>query len=399
MRQPWREGEGRIFAFDKDARRLARLACAAQLTGSAGVISSRVQDFLLLDTQDPQYSQVRGVLLDPSCSGSGTVFSRMDHLLPSWQQQQQAGHRRSQAAKQEGGGEEGPEVEETGEEEEGEEEEGEEREENVGVGGGHEEMGGGGGGEGGAADRSQRVRQLAAFQAAALRHALTFPALQRLVYSTCSVHAGESGEGAAGEAGAAGAAEARGGSRGGAAALLLLLLLLLNPPYPPGVYPAAAAAAAAAAGAWGLWAAEENEEVVRQVLGEAAQRGFHLEDPFPSWPRRGLPLFPGCDKLVRTDAHQDGTDGFFVALFQRRPKDVGGSGAAAVTGGGQPDRPLDVRRRARQGTADCTTPSQAAKAVKERVSTKRRGASASRQGQPPPPVAPSLHKRSKSGKQ
>jgi hypothetical protein len=30
-------------------------------------------------------AQVRGVLLDPSCSGSGTVYSRMDHLLPSWQ--------------------------------------------------------------------------------------------------------------------------------------------------------------------------------------------------------------------------------------------------------------------------------------------------------------------------
>lgn len=28
--------------------------------------------------------QVRGVLLDPSCSGSGTTFTRMDHLLPSY---------------------------------------------------------------------------------------------------------------------------------------------------------------------------------------------------------------------------------------------------------------------------------------------------------------------------
>lgn len=26
--------------------------------------------------------QVKGVILDPSCSGSGTVVSRMDHLLP-----------------------------------------------------------------------------------------------------------------------------------------------------------------------------------------------------------------------------------------------------------------------------------------------------------------------------
>ncbi len=28
-------------------------------------------------------------------------------------------------------------------------------------------------------------------QVAALRHALTFPALERLVYSTCSIHAGK----------------------------------------------------------------------------------------------------------------------------------------------------------------------------------------------------------------
>jgi hypothetical protein len=30
-----------------------------------------------------------------------------------------------------------------------------------------------------------------------------------------------------------------------------------------------------------------------------------------------LPLFPGSEKLVRTDAFKDGTDGFFVALFAR----------------------------------------------------------------------------------
>lgn len=27
--------------------------------------------------------QVRAILLDPSCSGSGTAFDRLDHLLPS----------------------------------------------------------------------------------------------------------------------------------------------------------------------------------------------------------------------------------------------------------------------------------------------------------------------------
>ena len=40
--------------------------------------------------------QVRGILLDPSCSGSGTTFTRMDHLLPSY--------RRTAAAAAGGGG-------------------------------------------------------------------------------------------------------------------------------------------------------------------------------------------------------------------------------------------------------------------------------------------------------
>lgn len=30
-----------------------------------------------------ELSEVKGVILDPSCSGSGTRHSRMDHLLPS----------------------------------------------------------------------------------------------------------------------------------------------------------------------------------------------------------------------------------------------------------------------------------------------------------------------------
>ncbi|GFH24077.1 hypothetical protein HaLaN_21800 [Haematococcus lacustris] len=80
-----------------------------------------------------------------------------------------------------------------------------------------------------------------------------------------------------------------------------------------------------------------------------------------------LPVLKDLAQRAEVPTSKDGTDGFFVALFQRRPKDVGGSGAAAVTGGGQPDRPLD-------GTADFTTSSQAAEEAKERGSTKRRGA-------------------------
>lgn len=39
-----------------------------------------------------------------------------------------------------------------------------------------------------AAPSAERLRALAGFQRKALSHALSFPALQRLVYSTCSLH-------------------------------------------------------------------------------------------------------------------------------------------------------------------------------------------------------------------
>jgi putative methyltransferase len=94
-------------------------------------------------------------------------------------------------------------------------------------------------------------------QETALLHALQFPALQRLVYSTCSIHQ------------------------------------------------------------------RENEDVVAAVLPAATAAGFRLVDPFPSWHRRGLPVVEGAELLVRTDAHADGTDGFFVAVFERS-----GEGAA-----------------------------------------------------------------------
>ncbi|KAL2896899.1 hypothetical protein RDABS01_038683 [Bienertia sinuspersici] len=40
-------------------------------------------DFLDINPNDPTYSKFRAILLDPSCSGSGTAAQRLDHLLPS----------------------------------------------------------------------------------------------------------------------------------------------------------------------------------------------------------------------------------------------------------------------------------------------------------------------------
>ncbi|KAL7279085.1 hypothetical protein ACG7TL_006923 [Trametes sanguinea] len=84
-------------------------------------------DFLTISPDDPKYIGVTHILLDPSCSGSGIV-NRLDHLLDNEQEDD--------------------------------------------------------------AD-SERLNKLAAFQLKMIRHAMTFPSVQRIVYSTCSVHAVE----------------------------------------------------------------------------------------------------------------------------------------------------------------------------------------------------------------
>ncbi len=73
--------------------------------------------------------------------------------------------------------------------------------------------------------------------------------------------------------------------------------------------------------------ARENESVVADVLEEAFALGFRLADPFPAWHRRGVAgLVEGAQHLVRVDPDEDGTDGFFVALFVRDGEGGGGSG-------------------------------------------------------------------------
>ncbi|KAK9808127.1 hypothetical protein WJX73_009331 [Symbiochloris irregularis] len=135
------EGKGRVLAFDKDAARCKRLKDNMGAAG-ASIVSVQHADFLSLDFADPCFTSqgVQAALVDPSCSGSGTAHSRLDHLLPSAAAAARESSTTSDAAPD--------------------------------------------------ADRavSKRVQRLAAFQERILRHALHLPGLQRLVYSTCSLH-------------------------------------------------------------------------------------------------------------------------------------------------------------------------------------------------------------------
>ncbi|KAK2980111.1 hypothetical protein RJ640_019534 [Escallonia rubra] len=120
-------GEGKIIACELNKDRVTRLANTIKLAGADNVKVLH-GDFLNLNPEDPSYSKVRAILLDPSCSGSGTAADRLDHLLPSFNT-------------------------------------------------GHAD----------AAD-IHRLTKLAAFQKKALAHALSFPAVEKIVYSTCSIH-------------------------------------------------------------------------------------------------------------------------------------------------------------------------------------------------------------------
>ncbi|XP_004452182.1 28S rRNA (cytosine-C(5))-methyltransferase isoform X1 [Dasypus novemcinctus] len=113
------KNQGKIFAFDLDAKRLASMAT---LLARAGVSCCELaeEDFLAVSPSDHRYRQVQYILLDPSCSGSGMLTRQL------------------------------------------------------------EEPGAG-------TPSKERLHALAGFQQRALCHALTFPSLQRIVYSTCSL--------------------------------------------------------------------------------------------------------------------------------------------------------------------------------------------------------------------
>ena len=146
---------GRVRAFDADGKRLKRLARNVATAGAGAIVDARRADFLEVNPADPEYAGVRAVLLDPSCSGSGTAGTRGDYLIA--------------AAR-------GETVE------------------------GTVEGGADGGADGVRKDDSarghhlrpdKRVDGLAQFQLRALLHAFEFPAAERLSYSTCSVHEAE----------------------------------------------------------------------------------------------------------------------------------------------------------------------------------------------------------------
>lgn len=106
------KSRGTVFAFDLDPERLEILKKTARRAGAKNV-RAVCSDFLKVDPNDPKFSRVRAILLDPSCSGSGTVFYK---------------------------------------------------------------------------DTTRTIESLTELQLSVILHALKFPKVERVVYSTCSIH-------------------------------------------------------------------------------------------------------------------------------------------------------------------------------------------------------------------
>ncbi|KAJ3917093.1 S-adenosyl-L-methionine-dependent methyltransferase [Lentinula edodes] len=116
---------GTLFAFERDRKRFSTLQAMLSKARCKNVEPVNT-DFLLVDPMDPKYSGVTHILLDPSCSGSGIV-NRLDYLVESEQEAESV--------------------------------------------------------------QVERLNKLASFQLMMVKHSMKFPAVQRIVYSTCSVHA------------------------------------------------------------------------------------------------------------------------------------------------------------------------------------------------------------------
>lgn len=143
-----------------------------------------MQDFLEIDPRSAGFRDVRAVLLDPSCSGSGTASTRLDHLLPTHSPQSPGGspaepgtERNSSTIAASGSGDNTCSTAPTA----------------AGIETTTDQSTAVRAAAAVAAPavpeaERKRVAGLVSFQTRALQHALSFPSAVRVVYSTCSVY-------------------------------------------------------------------------------------------------------------------------------------------------------------------------------------------------------------------
>ncbi|KAK7032869.1 S-adenosyl-L-methionine-dependent methyltransferase [Favolaschia claudopus] len=191
------QNKGKLYAFERDRKRFGTLTMMVSKAGCTNVEPTN-SDFLTVDPLDAKFANVTHILLDPSCSGSGIV-NRLDHLLETEEENQES--------------------------------------------------------------EDERLNKLASFQLMMIRHAMKFPKVSRIVYSTCSIHATENER--------------------------------------------------------VVRAALSSDEAIAGPFQLATK-----EDVLPSWPRRGMPEeFAEPEtamSVIRCSPGEDATNGFFVSCFVRQ---------------------------------------------------------------------------------
>uniref|UniRef100_A0A6A7G4M0 28S rRNA (Cytosine-C(5))-methyltransferase n=1 Tax=Hirondellea gigas TaxID=1518452 RepID=A0A6A7G4M0_9CRUS len=73
--------KGRIDAFDIDKKRSVLLRSRMNSLGSSDIVNVHRENFLHISPNDPKFVNAQAILIDPSCSGSGLLYHRLDHLI------------------------------------------------------------------------------------------------------------------------------------------------------------------------------------------------------------------------------------------------------------------------------------------------------------------------------
>jgi putative methyltransferase len=167
-------GERKVIAFERDKGRTEILKKMVKLAGADGIVNVKgASDFIAAKPNSPDYENVKAILLDPSCSGTGIV-GRDDAIklyLPSAASAEPAKPGSGKNKKRKRGAEDKPapaeqkevtlDLDETTQEE-------------VPLD---------------AEDKlAERLKSLSTFQLHILTHAMRFPAARKITYSTCSIH-------------------------------------------------------------------------------------------------------------------------------------------------------------------------------------------------------------------
>lgn len=130
----------RVDACEIDERRFSLLRDQMKRFGAQHVVSSRHCNFLALDPNDPEFGDVRMILCDPSCSSSGLAYQQVDQIIKSCRN----------FGSEVGGSSVSASIE--------------------------------------SAKQRENIQSLARFQAQVVKHAMSFPAVLRVSYSTCSIN-------------------------------------------------------------------------------------------------------------------------------------------------------------------------------------------------------------------